>query len=110
MPEAFVEEILRQLRRSGLVESRRGAGGGFRLAVPPEEVSVLAVVEAMDGPVRVPEAADARTPRAVSRVWEEAGAALKEVFSRHTIAELAALHSGELDEEPPLPWGRRQRR
>lgn len=90
MPRAFVEQILGELRRAGLVESRRGAGGGFCPAVPPEEVSVLAVVEALDGTVRPPAMLSSGAPPAVSGVWEEARAALEGVLARHTIAELIA--------------------
>ena len=92
MPEAFVGQILGELARAGLVEGRRGADGGFRLAVPPEGVRVLDVVEALDGGSWSPKAAspDPDEPPAVARVWEEAGAALRGVLSRRTIAEIAA--------------------
>lgn len=92
MPEVFVAQILRELGRAGIVAGRRGAGGGFRLVVPAEEVSVLAVVEALDGAPWAPEApsSDPDAPLAVLRVWEEARAALEGVLARHTIAELAA--------------------
>lgn len=93
MPEAFVGQILGELARSGLVEGRRGADGGFRLAVAPEEVTVLDVVEVLDGGSWSPEAPfpDPDEPPAVARVWEEAGAALRGVLSRHTVAEISAL-------------------
>lgn len=92
MPEAFVEQILGELRRTGFVESRRGHGGGFRMAIAAEEVSVLDVVEALDGDPRTSEPASSpEFPAAVLRVWEEARIALNNVLSRHTIAEIAAL-------------------
>ena len=92
MPEAFVEQILGELRRTGFVEGRRGPGGGFRMAISAEEVSVLDVVEALDGDPRTSEPASSpESPAAVLRVWEEARMALNGVFSAHTIAEIAAL-------------------
>ena len=51
LPVKFLEAILTQLRRSGLLESRRGATGGFRLARPASEISVADVMRAVDGPL-----------------------------------------------------------
>lgn len=88
----FVGQILGELRRTGYVEGRRGRGGGFRMAVAAEGVSVLDVVEALDGDPRTPEPASSpESPAAVLRVWEEARVALDKVLSAHTIAEIAAL-------------------
>jgi len=45
----YLENILNQLRGSGLVQSRRGADGGYWLAVPPERITIGAIVRAIDG-------------------------------------------------------------
>lgn len=52
LPVAFLEQIFAQLRRAGLVESRRGAGGGYLLAQAPAAISVAAVVRAVDEEIR----------------------------------------------------------
>jgi Rrf2 family protein len=49
LPGQYCEKIFRQLRQADLVESVRGAGGGFRLARPPETISVKEVIDATDG-------------------------------------------------------------
>jgi Rrf2 family protein len=49
LPVQYCEKIFRQLRQAGLVESVRGAGGGFRLVRPPEDISVKQVIEATEG-------------------------------------------------------------
>jgi Rrf2 family protein len=49
VPRRFLEAILRELLREGLVESRRGQGGGYVLSQPPTELSVAQVVRAVDG-------------------------------------------------------------
>lgn len=51
IPAAFLEQILRKLVAAGVVISRRGAEGGFRLAKTPGEIVIADVVRAMDGPL-----------------------------------------------------------
>ncbi len=51
MPPKYVENILVDLRRAGLVASQRGSEGGFRLARPASEITVADVVRATDGPL-----------------------------------------------------------
>jgi Rrf2 family iron-sulfur cluster assembly transcriptional regulator len=51
IPLRYLEQILQELRRSGLVEAKRGPGGGYALARPAAEVSLSEVVAALDGPV-----------------------------------------------------------
>lgn len=51
MPLAYLERIVALLRKAGLVESTRGARGGYRLARAPEEISMDVVVAALDGPI-----------------------------------------------------------
>ena len=97
IPERFLEQILGELRRANILQSRRGAHGGYRFAMPTEEISVLDVVEILDGEVRparcsaggVCYIADAPLC-ATSKVWDEAREALEDVFSRYSIAQLAA--------------------
>jgi Rrf2 family protein len=49
----FLSKVLQQLVRAGLIRSRRGSGGGYGLALPASAVSLLDVVDAMEGPVRL---------------------------------------------------------
>ena len=51
IPARFLENILLALRRAGLVQSRRGADGGFRLARPPEPITLADVLRAVEGPL-----------------------------------------------------------
>ena len=98
IPERFLEQIFGELRRANVVESRRGAHGGYRLAIPTEEISVLDIVEILDGEIRparcsaggVCYISDAPLC-ATSRVWDEAREALEGVFGRYSIAQLAEL-------------------
>lgn len=94
-PESFLGKVLQRLVWSGLITSRRGGGGGFELAVPPERISVLTVVEAIDGPIHlnlcVPGASgcDRSLACAVHPVWLEAQSALVKVLDGASMAALA---------------------
>ena len=97
IPERFLEQIFGELRRANVLESRRGAHGGYRFAMPTEEISVLDVVEILDGEVRPARCSAggvcyiAEAPLcATSKVWDEARIALEKVFGRYSIARLAA--------------------
>ena len=94
----YVGKIMRVLRQGGLVVSTRGALGGYRLARPAEEIKVLDVVEALDGPI-FPEtfcggftgnhAACVHTTDCSIRVlWRHLGEALHDVLGTITIADL----------------------
>ncbi|GAB3284845.1 RrF2 family transcriptional regulator [Microbacterium lacusdiani] len=96
IPTAFLESILTQLRRAGLIESRRGAGGGFRLRRPAEEVTVADVVRAVDGPlvyVRDVRPSEMEYPqaggRAMVELWVALRASVRNVLETTSIADLA---------------------
>ena len=51
IPQDFLENILLNLKREGLVESKKGKGGGYALSQPPENVTIGAVIRVMEGPL-----------------------------------------------------------
>jgi Rrf2 family protein len=51
IPLQFLEQILLQLKRSGIVESKKGKGGGYRLVKPPDEVTIGSVIRLVEGPL-----------------------------------------------------------
>lgn len=100
IPERFLEQIFGELRRSHILDSRRGAHGGYYFAMPTEEITVLDIVEILDGEVRPARCSAggvcyiANAPLcATSKVWDEARVALEEVFGRYSIAQLAEEES-----------------
>jgi Rrf2 family protein len=113
IPERFLEQIFGELRRANIIESRRGAHGGYRFAMPTEEVSVLDIVEILDGEIRparcsaggVCYIADAPLC-ATSKVWDEAREALENVFGSYSIASLAAAERKERASHQATPAGR----
>jgi Rrf2 family protein len=102
IPLRFLENILLQLRHAGIVESRRGAEGGYRLARPAEEVTLADVIRAIDGPLAGVSGALPETLTFPGRaepmrdVWVAVRAALRSVLEHVTLADVAA---GELPEE-----------
>ena len=102
IPDRFLEQIFGELRRANILESRRGAHGGYRFAMPTEEITVLDVVEILDGEVRPARCSaggvcyitDAPLC-ATSKVWDGARVAIEGVFGRYSIAALAAVEREE---------------
>lgn len=96
IPERFLEQIFGDLRRAGILESRRGAHGGFCFATPPDEITVLDIVGILDGEVRPARCSAGGTCYiadaplcTTSKIWDEARVALEDVFGRYTIAQIA---------------------
>ena len=123
-PESFVSKILQQLALRGLVTSHRGTGGGFQLAVEPANVSLLDVVEMVEGPLQInlclpgEASCDRKSWCGAHPIWSDAQMALKKVLASATIAELARDSvanlaregkNGTVQIEPARPAARRRR-
>jgi Rrf2 family protein len=102
IPQSFLENILHELKRAGLVATQRGVDGGYRLAKPAAEITVADIIRAVEGPL-----ADVRGTRPESLAFEGSAAALRDVWlavranlravlERVTVADIA---TGEL---PPF--------
>jgi len=94
-PESFLSKILGQLSRAGLVRAHRGARGGFSLTADPQALTLLDVLEAIEGPLRLnvcdtpaPCAYGANCP--IERAWQQAEGALRDSLRSQKIAALAA--------------------
>jgi Rrf2 family protein len=101
IPVNFLENILRDLRRAGIVDSRRGQQGGYALARPPEQISLADVIRAVEGPLanvrgHPPEDLEYQGSSAKLReVWVALRASVRSVLEQVTLADLA---HGELPE------------
>ncbi|HEY2601815.1 MAG TPA: Rrf2 family transcriptional regulator [Thermoleophilaceae bacterium] len=82
IPGQFLESLFATLRRAGILQSQRGVRGGYTFARPPAEVTVLEVVELLEGELGTD------SPQA-GPIWEEAVEAVRGVLGGATIAELA---------------------
>jgi Rrf2 family protein len=96
IPKKFMENILHDLKRAGLVRTRRGASGGYWLALPPEEIVLADVIRAVEGPLanvrgEYPEAVEypPGAAEALREVWIAVRANLRAVLESVTLADLA---------------------
>jgi Rrf2 family protein len=96
VPRAFLISILQDLRRAGLIESRRGSYGGHRLARDASEVTVADIIRAVEGPLadvagRAPEDVPAEGAAAMlPQIWVATRSALREVLEHVTIADIVS--------------------
>lgn len=116
IPMKFLEAILRDLRNDGIVASRRGIDGGYRLARPAAEITVADVVRSLEGPLAAvrgerPEDVDYRGGAAHLReVWIASRVAIRSVLEHVTLQQIA---DGQLPTEiavllqTPGAWERR---
>jgi DNA-binding IscR family transcriptional regulator len=78
VPVQFLEQLFAVLRRAGIISSQRGVKGGYRFAREPANVSVLEIVELLDGPLG----------RDAEGVFAEAADAARSVLRQTTIADV----------------------
>lgn len=103
IPLRFLEQQLGTLHKAGLVESFRGAGGGCRLSRDPTEIRVADVIDAIEGPMypmgclsATDHTCFADTHCGLQELWGDVHLAIREVFERTTIADIARKHRGRL--------------
>ncbi len=106
LPQPYLEQILLALKGAGLVRSKRGVGGGYVLAKPPAEITLGAIVSAVDGPIAAGDfgqphqdgACDHEGQCVLLAVWQDVGAILRHHLDSLTLADIAAMARGE------RPW------
>src|SRR5437868_9360379 len=95
IPVSFLENILTQLRSSGIVRSQRGPEGGYWLAPPADQLNLANVIRAVEGPLvgvrgqRPEEIEYAGSAEALQQVWIALRANLRAVLENVTVAEVA---------------------
>jgi Rrf2 family transcriptional regulator, cysteine metabolism repressor len=87
IPQQFLEGLFATLRRAGILKSQRGVKGGYLFARSPSDVTVLEVVELLEGELSAGEQAD--------EIWQQGVTALREVLASTTIADLAEREAQE---------------
>ena len=96
IPQNFLENILTELRRAGIVRTRRGAEGGYQLARPASEITVADVLRAVEGPLaavqgtRPEELSYEGAASSLPDVWVALRASLRSVLEHVTLADIAS--------------------
>jgi Rrf2 family protein len=96
IPVSFLENILTQLRSSGIVRSQRGPEGGYWLAQPADEVNLAQIIRAVEGPLvgvrgqRPEEVEYVGSAESLQQVWIALRANLRKVLENVTVADVAA--------------------
>ena len=96
VPERFLARVLGQLAAAGIVESRIGRTGGYRLQRAPTGLSILEIVETIEGPTRSmrcvlrQQGCDPTAPCAIHPIWTTAQDGVVDTLGETTLAELVA--------------------
>jgi len=94
IPEPFLRKLFKPLVQQGIINSTRGVSGGVRLARDPKEITVLEVVEALEGPLALNEclledsACEFLSECGMHNVWEEAQSAMAKVLRSKSLTDL----------------------
>ena len=113
LPHAYLEQLVGQLRRTGLVSATRGQAGGYQLARPAADITMVDAVRALEGPLlEMPcagadnlETCDRPVPCSVHELFQAVHESLAISLGTSTLAEMAATAGG-----PPYPPAVRKRR
>jgi Rrf2 family protein len=97
IPPRFLEQIFQDLKRAGLVTSKRGPRGGYALAQPPGDIRVGDIVRALEGPTQIEadssdgaQTGDALSRRVTQQVFEELAANIEACFDALNLDDLCA--------------------
>jgi Rrf2 family protein len=93
IPERFLLKVLKPLVSAGLLRSVRGPNGGYRLARPAKDITVLQVIEAVDGPIRGSVPTDYATAKdgldkRLAQVCQQAAEVVREKLGKVKLSEL----------------------
>ena len=96
IPKYFLEKVIRDLMRRGLVRSRRGPGGGYQLARPASNIYFKDIIEAVEGPIVLnvclenSNVCSLQPTCRMFEVWQQGQHALLEVFAHTNLQDIVA--------------------
>lgn len=95
LPATYLEQLMLALRKAGLVNATRGAKGGYMLSRPSSSISLVDIVEALEGPIDIADCADVPNccvnpdTCALKEIFLKANSALYDVFAEYNLMQLA---------------------
>ena len=97
VPANYLVQILSELRNGGLITSRRGKQGGYALARAPEDITLLDIVEVIEGELlEVTTAGVGHSSKHVNNIWKEIRTAFEAKVRSYTLARLMAKNADEM--------------
>ena len=104
LPQPYLEQILLALKGAGLVRSKRGVGGGYVLARPPEEITLAQIVSAVDGPIAAGDfgephangACDHEGQCVLLAVWADVGETIRTHLQSYSLADMVDRARGNV--------------
>jgi len=102
LPQPYLEQILLALKGAGLVRSKRGVGGGYVLAHPPDEITLGQIISAVDGPIVAGDfgephqdgACDHEGQCVLLAVWADVGGHMRSHLDSFTLADMVKRARG----------------
>lgn len=103
LPQPYLEQILLALKGAGIVRSKRGVGGGYVLARPPEEITLGEIVSAVDGPIALGDfgqphqdgACDHEGQCVLLAIWADIGGRIRRQLDSIRLADIVEMARGE---------------
>jgi Rrf2 family protein len=106
IPQRYLEQVLLALKRAGLLTSKRGSTGGYHLAQSPEEITVGAILRAVEGGSAPfeggPPSRNGADSHDLGELWEEIAEAVTGVVDRWTLLDLVARSAERRGEARPM--------
>ncbi|MBW4563459.1 MAG: Rrf2 family transcriptional regulator [Mojavia pulchra JT2-VF2] len=102
IPERYLEQILTNLRRAGVVQSQRGSKGGFVLIREPWQITLLEIVTVVEGERKEKDSSEVSTleRRLVHEIWEQANTACIELLRSYTLQDLCQQREARAQQSP----------
>ncbi|MGC1512760.1 MAG: Rrf2 family transcriptional regulator [Acidimicrobiales bacterium] len=108
LPQPYLEQILLALKGAGLVRSKRGVGGGYVLARPPEDITLGEIVSAVDGPIVAGDfgrphengACEHEGQCVLLGIWDDVGDHMRRFLDSYTLADCVAAARGNASSLP----------
>ncbi|MFK0734144.1 MAG: Rrf2 family transcriptional regulator [Gloeotrichia echinulata IR180] len=92
IPDRYLEQLLATLRRGGIIKSQRGSKGGYLLAREPRKITILEILECLEGLDVRPSAQEVNSrtvdSSVIEEIWQEACQAANSVLQKYTLQEL----------------------
>ena len=111
LPSPYLEQILLALKGAGIVKSKRGVGGGYVLAAPPEDITLSQIVSAVDGPIVAGDfgephrdgACEHEGQCALLAVWADMSEHMRRYLSSFSLADMVNRAQGLPDDGDERP-------